>query len=297
MCQPTPNVNAEADDRQLDATDAFSVLGNETRMAILRALAEESGYLHADETVSFSELRRRVGIRDAGKFNYHLDQLRGHFVGQSEAGYRLRYAGMVVVSTALSGAFNERADTRQAVSDYGCPTCGRSMMATYEDEFLDLTCSEHDWLFRTALPPGAVQGRSMAEIVELALVDSNQYLAKARQGTCPLCWGEMDVNVPESEDESDGNSVEYECRRCWMSVTAPVVMFLLDHPAVVSFCYDHGLVTSIGDLNGLTLLELDPAATVVSEDPYEMCVDIELGGDRLRFTLDEELAVTAVEDT
>lgn len=289
-------MNAEGDDRPLDATEAFSVLGNETRMDILRALAEESGYLHTDDTVPFSDLRRRVGVRDAGKFNYHLDKLRGHFVDRTEEGYRLRYAGMVVVSTVLSGAFNNRAGVRRAVSRYDCPTCGQPMTATYEDEFLDLTCDEHDWLFRTALPPGAVRGRSMAEIVELALVDSTQYIAKARRRTCPLCWGEMDLNLPESDDESESLGVEIECRRCWMTVTAPVVMFLFHCPAFVSFCYDHGIAVTSEDLNGLELFASPATTTIVSEDPIEIRVEVELDDDKLGLTLDEELTVTAVEE-
>lgn len=50
-------------------TDALEVLGNEIRVSILRELAE------ADGPLSFTELRERAGVRDTGKFNYHLEKL------------------------------------------------------------------------------------------------------------------------------------------------------------------------------------------------------------------------------
>ncbi|MFW5935339.1 MAG: DUF7347 domain-containing protein, partial [Halolamina sp.] len=49
--------------QEADPTDALAVLADETRVAILRALAE------ADEPLPFSELRRRADIRDPGRFN------------------------------------------------------------------------------------------------------------------------------------------------------------------------------------------------------------------------------------
>jgi len=44
----------------LSPDDAFRVLGNETRMEILRALGD------ADGPLPFSELHDRVGTRDSG---------------------------------------------------------------------------------------------------------------------------------------------------------------------------------------------------------------------------------------
>ncbi len=68
-------------------TDALAVLGDETRIAILRVLAD------AEEPLAFSQLRRRAGIDDAGRFNYHLSELREYFVREADGGYALREAG------------------------------------------------------------------------------------------------------------------------------------------------------------------------------------------------------------
>ena len=59
----------------LDPADAFALIGNETRLAILEAL-----WAADERPVSFSELRRAVGMRDSAQFNYHLQKLTGHFV-------------------------------------------------------------------------------------------------------------------------------------------------------------------------------------------------------------------------
>jgi len=90
-----------ADARTLPPDDAFAVLGNETRMEILRALGA------ADGPLAFSTLRERVGVRDSGQFTYHLDELTGHFVERSDEGYRLRRAGERVIEAVLSGAVTE----------------------------------------------------------------------------------------------------------------------------------------------------------------------------------------------
>jgi DNA-binding transcriptional ArsR family regulator len=90
------------DSETLSPDAAFATLGSETRFAVLRALAE------ADDAVSFSALRDRVGMADSGQFNYHLDRLVGHFVERADDGYRLAPAGERVAEAVLSGAVTER---------------------------------------------------------------------------------------------------------------------------------------------------------------------------------------------
>jgi AcrR family transcriptional regulator len=79
------------------------VLSNETRLAILPALWETYDPHAERNAVPFSELRDRVGIRQGGQFNYHLEQLLGHFVRKGDDGYKLRQAARHVVQAVLSG--------------------------------------------------------------------------------------------------------------------------------------------------------------------------------------------------
>lgn len=103
-----------------EGLEALEALGNEHRIAILRTLAD------ADGALTFSELRERVGIDDAGRFNYHLNKLRGQFVRRAEAGYELGYAGERVVLAAAdidpeTVAMEQKRDTEEQ-----CPICGES---------------------------------------------------------------------------------------------------------------------------------------------------------------------------
>lgn len=94
--------------------DALSVLGNEIRMSILRELAD------AERSLSFTELRERVGIRDTGKFNYHLTKLCEYFVRQTESGYELGHAGTRVITAAVP-TVERTHDVNDA--DEPCPIC------------------------------------------------------------------------------------------------------------------------------------------------------------------------------
>lgn len=95
-----------------DPADALAVLGDETRMAILRELAEAAGPL------AFSELRERAGVRDTGRFNYHLTKLCEYFVRETPEGYELGHAGSRVIDAAGS------ADPGGVEDTDTCPVCG-----------------------------------------------------------------------------------------------------------------------------------------------------------------------------
>jgi hypothetical protein len=91
----TPEIDLDG----LTPDGAFAVLGNEIRLDIVRVLwnsdaaCEYHDVSDTAETISFSELRRRVDIDDNGKFNYHLSQLVPHFIRKTADGYRLSSAG------------------------------------------------------------------------------------------------------------------------------------------------------------------------------------------------------------
>ena len=86
-----------------DAESAFMTLSHDLRLEILLALWEAPGF-----SLSFSELRRAVGVRDSGSFTYHLSQLEGHFVAKTDDGYELQYPGHRVLDAIQSGVFHEQ---------------------------------------------------------------------------------------------------------------------------------------------------------------------------------------------
>ena len=105
----------ERTDIRQEGIDALETLSNEHRLAILRALAE------AEAPLSFSELRRRVGMEDPGQFNYHLTELCERFVRDEGSGYSLGHRGERVVLAA--GDIDPEAATATQPDD-NCPVCG-----------------------------------------------------------------------------------------------------------------------------------------------------------------------------
>ncbi len=105
----------ERSDIREEGIDALETLSNEHRLAILRTLAE------ADRPLSFSELRKAVGIDDPGQFNYHLTKLCERFVRDEDGGYSLGHRGERVVLAA--GDIDAKAATTAQTGDC-CPVCG-----------------------------------------------------------------------------------------------------------------------------------------------------------------------------
>lgn len=100
-------------------TGALSTLAHETRVEILCELAD------ADDPLCFTELKSRVGLSDPGRFNYHLTQLKQHFVCRTEDGYALNYRGeRVVVAAAAGVTIDGGLDRDPDRSSEVCPVCG-----------------------------------------------------------------------------------------------------------------------------------------------------------------------------
>ncbi|WP_327051509.1 DUF7351 domain-containing protein [Halomicrococcus gelatinilyticus] len=277
---------------EMAATDAFSVLGNDIRVGILRELADAMGE-SPDSRLSFSTLRERVGVRDPGKFNYHLDRLRGTFVEKTDDGYVLRYPGLMVVSAIRAGTYTGGDDTETVETDRDCPRCGDGLTVTYGDGFLELSCDEDDLLSRVLLPPGATEGRTTEELLELANRSARRDMSHAADGVCPYCWGQVDATIrwPEAtsrfEDTSaPGPKVRYDCGRCWANVEVPLAGVATLHPAVVAFYHDHGV--NVHDWPFVGLSYSGTEQSIVSEDPVRVSVTLREDDEEMRVVLDDE---------
>lgn len=62
-----------------------------------------------------------MGIRDTGKFNYHLTKLCAYFVRETETGYELGHAGSRVIAAA---DVNRTGENGKTVDTECCPVCG-----------------------------------------------------------------------------------------------------------------------------------------------------------------------------
>lgn len=298
-----------------DAADAFSVLGNETRMAVLGTLWE------ADEPMTYAELRREVAPDDRGNFHYHLGKLTDHFVRKSDGAYELRYAGEQVVRTVVTGTVTANPSIPPVEVDTACGYCGRRMELCYEDERITLRCTDCAELVADVMPRGAfihcgfppagLEGRSPDELVEAAETLIEARAAQMLNGLCPECAGRTNADVRVCDDHAVDDAghcpnceTRYEvwailrCEQCRYQRRVSIWYAALHHPAVVSFLHDHGheeanpfrLFTS-----GFARFKRDIDVEVVQTEPYLFRVTLSIDGERLSVTVTEELAVEATE--
>lgn len=117
-------------------TAVFELLADETRLAIVRELAAERQSNWQWSGATFAELRRAVGIADAGNFSYHLEKLRGPLVVKDGDEYHLRNRGMELVGAVESGQYTGAGTPLRGETDYECPypDCDRPLVGVYEDQ-------------------------------------------------------------------------------------------------------------------------------------------------------------------
>ena len=294
----------------MSPAEAFAVVGNETRLEILEALWE------ADRPAAFSDLRRRVGMRDSAQFNYHLDKLVGQFVrkvdegertegsrgsadGRSAGGYEFRQAGRAVIRSVLAGTLNQSPELDPFPVEGTCVDCGNGLQARYEEEHLHIECPAcgrpHGGY---PFPPGGLEDRTREEVLDAFNQRARHLSCLSKDGVCPECNGRMETSVRYA-DEGDAMGldirVDYECVRCNLTTSSSTGLALLDDAEVVSFYRDHGV-----DLNDVPFWTLDWCVTdehteVVSEEPWRLRVTVALDDEVLVATLDGDLAVVSTE--
>lgn len=308
-------------DRQ--ATEAFALLADETRLAIMLALWEEYDP-HADgHAVQFSRIAERIDYDDPGNLRYHLEQLRGHFITQQGPGdgYELRVPGLQLVRTIIAGAGVEDTSLEPTVIDQACLLCGAQTAIEYRDGCLLWSCTEcagptpaatdtDGFLSATPFAPAGLADRSAEEIRLASLAMAARKTRLMFDGFCPDCSGSVDGWVeccPEHESGGVcgecGNRfaawARFECRVCKRHGIASPKTLALFHPAVVSFYDDHGVTIRVQAEEfetGRRVFEHmhDHGLDVVSTDPPEVAVTASMNGEAIRLTFDETASVVDI---
>lgn len=285
----TDSIDQDEFDR-ISPEDAFTLLGNETRIDIIRALGEMS-----DESVSFSTLRDRANVADSGQFNYHLGKLVGSFVARTEEdGYELTYAGKQVNGAIFSGTYNQRSTSRTFDLDSTCTICDSALSAEYERERVTIRCPACDDQISTfGFPPGAFENRTRPELARAFDTWIRSHLLTAFAEFCLVCAGRMHGSITDDSEYLDDQEIviEHVCERCTNSTTNSAGFFLLFHPVVVAFHHDHGI-----DLTETPLWEIpwlrDEQTDILSREPWRVKSVVELGGDRLECVVDADFSVS-----
>lgn len=311
---------ADGDDSTpLSPDGAFSVLGNEIRIQILQTLGEANGSL------SFTELRNRIGLRRGGQFNYHLDQLVGHFVSKSEDGYALRRQGSRIVQALLSGAVTEDPRIKPTLLDNDCYHCGAPVLLKYS-EHLAIFCSNCGGNFQLPadlmsndaaqfsgvdgylggyeIPPAGIKGRSLAELFRAATTWANVENLTASADLCPRCSAKIKLSVLICEshgttDEicSDCNArqrvqLSRQCQNCPYARLSFISRGLLANTDFLNFITDHGLNPVDSDSPWhLEALLATPTEDIRSIEPFEARFTFTIDDDSITLTVDNNLAV------
>jgi DNA-binding HxlR family transcriptional regulator len=201
----------QACEKCVPPAEAFSVIGNETRLTILEALWDAP-----ERPVSFSDLHRRVDMRDSAQFNYHLKQLVGQFVRRTDEGYDLRHAGESVIQAVLSGSFNQDPD-REFDIEGECVVCAGALDARYHDEQITISCRDCGQRHgEYAFPPGGLTDRTDREIMAAFDQRVRHLHCLAADGVCPACNGKMETTIHYAEEcclKLD-LQVDHRCSQC-----------------------------------------------------------------------------------
>lgn len=308
-------------------TEAFKILGNDTRLAILLALweAKDPGpplNEPSEPSVPFSELRERVGIRDSGQFNYHLEKLADTFVESTDGGYTLTTSAEQVLSAVFAGTLSDQPSFEDEPIDAECNRCGTAVVIDYTDGTIIERCPscEGIWgvpddppgtLSKGYLPPVGLKNRSPQEFHRTGNTWTRHRLYSMMEGACPDCSGTVSTTVTVCDDhDTGGGSVcghcggiyEFQtlftCDVCkaewWVPAHAPIFTDV----AVTAFFFEHGLNPDVL-YDKSAREELGAAierAAVRAQDPLELVVTVALDGDRLDVLLDGEARVVDVSE-
>jgi len=301
--------------RTMSPEEAFSVVSDETRLRILRALGEAEGPL------AFSELYRRVDYDDTGNFNYHLEKLEGHFVRETDDGYSLRHAGRRIVEAILSGTVTEDPVLERTPVETPCFLCGGQMEVGYREERVAAYCTEcggtrgegsstvgetlgsaDDIVGGLTFPPAGVHDRTPSDLLRAAEIWSLSKSQAMVRDVCPLCAAPVtrSVHVCEDHDASDGRCEvcdqqfavrsRVDCTNCIVGGESVFTGYLLGNTDLMAFMIEHGIDPIHPEAFHLTGFE----ETVHSVDPFEAEFTFRADGDAITMTVDDDLDVVDV---
>jgi DNA-binding transcriptional ArsR family regulator len=287
--EPSRMTDSGDEDRpETPAADVFAAVADQTRIDILRALWD------LGESMPFSELQATVGVKDGGRFNYHLGELVGRFVRRTGDGYELTFAGEQFVGALYSGTYTESAD--MSPLEVGtCPTCDGRLEATYKDETVTVTCDDCGrTITRFGAPPGLVAAADRSALPQVLSNWVHTSFQRTARGFCTYCSGQVRPSIGRDLwEQTDLLGARYDCESCGATFQASIAAATLDHPEVVAFNYEHGI-----DLNEDRIWEVpwlfDFDASVESETPLRVEIRVEFDDDPLVIHLGPDLRVTTV---
>jgi Zn ribbon nucleic-acid-binding protein len=305
------------------ASDAFKPLGNETRVAVLRAMFERADGHLRPTTRTFSELFEATEESTTAGFAYHLRQLVGPYLRKREdESYELTYAGLQVGRGLAAGTYTESVDREPVGLAEDCPLCGEAELALRAtDNVATVGCDACGReLLGLPFPPGGFRSHDADSLPAAFDRHHRHRIGLMADGNCPECGGRVEGRIEvldggtegagrrdasdveatdeDERDEADGREdapralASLDCVACGYALGCPVTLTALSHPAVVSFFHDHGV-----DLRERPIWNVGPewGERVVSTDPVAVRVSATLDGETLALYVGRDLTVVHTE--
>lgn len=305
------------------AIQAFKLLGNETRLAILLVMWDAYEPFGDDDVLSFSELLDRVDYDTSGNFSYHLQKLEGHYVESTADGYRLKQSGHRLVRTVIAGTGIADITFEPTEIDVECTICGTPLAITYEDEHLYTICEGCGGKFQTddERPPGTIMGFAFdpaglsrstpEEVFAASIFRAMEKFTMQMGGLCPDCSGPVEASMHVCDDHNpdeicancgrrDEIQARWVCSVCKNAGHGPAGANLVLHPRVRTFYADHGLDIGYPSTDFETIVRTLKAMSnhrqeLVSKDPVRVRVEVHYEGDELSVIIDESMNIVHTE--
>lgn len=279
----------------LDSAEAFSLLGNATRLEILNALHDGS----TESPAQFSALYDCVEIADSAQFNYHLKQLVPHFVTKSDDGYELTAAGMRLARAVTAGTYTDVPRLDPFGIDGHCYTCGAvALQASYVDERFEVECRDcGERVLGVHVPPTVVRGREPDEVVAAFDRWSRVQVEQVRRGICPDCGGAVEPSVTETVDETirfEAAAV-FDCSVCKRRTVTSFGALASQQPAVQAFHRRRGKSIRDRPYWEIDQLIAGEHVAVVSRNPWLARVSFFAAGDACHVDVDDDLEIAGIE--
>lgn len=277
-----------SDDDGVEPATAFAALGDPVRVSVLEALADRRRDRPGEPGMAFSDLRKAVGVRDSGRFRYHLEKLRGPFVEQTDDGaYRLTYAGSEVATAIVAGTYTERETLGPTDLDSDCSFCGSGAVGTYEDGVLAVRCEDDHPLFVWSLPPNAARDVTLRELVRTATLDLYQTVEMTRSGVCPDCYAGIETLLEPADGPGQPYRFRARCGACGSTLDGPLGFCLVGRPEVEALYRRHGRSIRDGYWWELEFARTGMPVDRVGDDPLRLRLSVAVADETLRATVDE----------
>ncbi|WP_238709350.1 winged helix-turn-helix domain-containing protein [Natronorubrum halophilum] len=224
--EPSTNVNTR---------EAFSLLGHDIRLDILLALLEDWVAVYT-EPKSYSELMAAVEMEDSGKFNYHLNELRGVYIRKVEDGYVPTASATALYRTVLAHRPTEAFEFEPRSLEAACPDCGSPLVLRYDRGFVSIDCDAcEEWIgFTYSFPQNGFASHGSDAVLDAIDNQVRCDIEVAGRGQCPDCVGSMTVDLRIDAIERGDHRVELACNTCSFIVGTDLLSAMVGDDRVAS---------------------------------------------------------------